>query len=62
MKVWRFFGGQPIDTHIDDHTNKGKEVIAMSNAVNFENINEPLQGHLALTTDPTQVCFVFILA
>eukprot|EP01102_Stenamoeba_stenopodia_P018701 TRINITY_DN690_c0_g1_i1.p1 TRINITY_DN690_c0_g1~~TRINITY_DN690_c0_g1_i1.p1 ORF type:complete len:567 (+),score=113.94 TRINITY_DN690_c0_g1_i1:106-1806(+) len=42
--------------------NQGKEVIAVSNAVSFENINEPLQGHLALTNDPTQVIVMWVTA
>ena len=30
-------------------------LVAISNTVSFENYNEPLQGHLALTGDPTEM-------
>lgn len=30
-------------------------LVSVSNTVSFENYNEPLQGHLALTGDPTEM-------
>ncbi len=29
--------------------------VAVSEVVQFEKVNEPLQGHLSLTTDPTEM-------
>ena len=38
---------------LDDAT-----LVAVSSTVTFKNYNQPLQGHLALTDDPTEMVYV----
>jgi len=39
-----------LTTGLDDAT-----LVAVSDTVTFKNYDEPLQGHLALTGDPTEM-------
>lgn len=42
--------------------NNGTNILATSNTVTFANINEPLQGHLALTDDPSVYILMWVTA
>ena len=48
-------GGTAVFKDIMAGKDTNTTVLAMSDIIRFKNINEPLQGHLSLTSDPTQM-------